>query len=590
MKSKVKTKNGNPCICIGEQQFPACAYVTYFEERNDYAEFTKHGFRMYSVSVSLASQPINTQSGLNFGGGVFDQKGRADFSYVDQSISMILRACPDAYIFPRIYVTMPQWWIEEHPTETTEVPHGKRREMLFSDCFRHDAAQMLKELIEHFRTFFASDRVFGYQISGGNTQEWFHLDLNGSLTQNALPYFNRFLEREYGESTSKLPELSEAKGDGIITDTLLKKYVRFANKEVAKTIELLCEVAKKASCFEQIVGVFYGYTAEVVDGLWGTHALYDIIDSPSIDFFSSPNSYTNGRSLGVDWGDMMPVDSIKLHNKMCFIESDIRTFLTRTPEESRKGSDPQRYYTAELWQGPPTEEMSVYAVRKSLARQLTHGHGLWWFDMFGHWYSTDNLMKEMKTSHELYCYALDTQSDDFDTEVALFLDEKAYSEVGAFSEAASMPYKIRALLGYCGVPYHVYLTEDFDKVIQEKNYKAVVFCRPLLSKEAKKMCEKLNEKGIASYCIHSQTKLPSVAELKAFFKKSNVFVYCDSEDVFYIGNGFVAIHTQNGGKKELSFPKKIKITDVNTKKCHITDHLTVDMKDCETLLFHFSFV
>ena len=38
-ESKVVIKNGNPILRIGNQEFSACAYMTYFDERNDYELF-----------------------------------------------------------------------------------------------------------------------------------------------------------------------------------------------------------------------------------------------------------------------------------------------------------------------------------------------------------------------------------------------------------------------------------------------------------------------------------------------------------------------------------------------------------------------
>ena len=208
--SKIILKNQNPVLQIDGEEFPSCAYITYFEERNDYKAFAERSFRIYSISISFADQPINTASGFKpYLGGVFDEKGKADFSVVDNSIKEILKACPYAYIFPRIYVCMPQWWIDENPTETVDVPRGKKREIIFSHKFRTDAAKMLKDLIEHLKSCPESDHIFGYQISGGNTQEWFNLDLKGSYCENSLYYFNEYLKKKY---PNKANTNTEARG------------------------------------------------------------------------------------------------------------------------------------------------------------------------------------------------------------------------------------------------------------------------------------------------------------------------------------------------------------------------------------------
>ena len=587
--SKIITQNGNPVLCIGNEELSACAYMTYFDERNDYKAFAKKGFRIYSVSISLASQPINTGSGfMPYAGGVFDVKGKADFSLVDKSVSMVLSECPDAYIFPRIYVCMPEWWIEENPEETVPVPFGKRRESLYSEQFRTDAAKMLKALIEHFKSSPFSDNIFGYQISGGNTQEWFHLDLNGSYCEHTLPYFNKYLAKKYPGHipVTSLPDIKLLDKTDEINDLLMTEYLRFASEETAKTVDFLCEVTKSAVEYKQITGAFFGYTAEVADSLYGTHALSKILQSNNIDFISSPNSYMDGRALGVDWPDMLPVDSVKLHNKMCFIECDIRTFLTKSPGESRPGSDPNNYYNGDLWKGPLTEELSFYAVRKSLGRQLTHKHGLWWFDMFGHWYSTDTLMNEMEHSLKMYNDAIINTPAEFPYEVAVILDERSFSHMGKLHPAYKSSYDIRKSLGFTGVPYKFYLSSDWTLIDwQKSDFKAVILGISFDNEYYGKICDTLDKCGISYISITEDKPMYSADELVSFFKKSGVFVYNEDRDIFYLGNGYATLHAVTEGNKVIYLPKEFLCTDLSTGESYITDNIRLQCKQYETKIF-----
>ena len=586
---KIVNKNGNPAICIGNENIPACAYITYFDERNDYDLFSKNGFNLFSVSVSLASQPINTLSGfMPYQKGVFDIKDNPDFLCVENALKRIIDACPDAYIFPRVYVCMPQWWIDENPTETIDVPHGKKRESLYSEKFRIDASNMLNMLITHLENSKYAKHILGYQISGGNTQEWFHLDLNGSYSENTLPFFNKYLKNKYPdiEPLNNLPDIDKIKDNEFIEDKMLVEYLTFASEEVANTICYLCDAAKETLNYKKIIGVFYGYSLEVCNPLWGTHALKKILNSKNIDFISSPNSYTKGRALGVDWADMIPVDSLKLHNKMCFMECDIRTFLTMSPDESRPGSDPLHYYTHKVWEGPETEQLSVYAIRKSLARQLTHKHGLWWFDMFGHWYSSDKMMAEMKMSLELYDETSKNNKIEFETEVAVFIDEESFSKMGNKHPAYDSAYHLKVNLGYAGVPYKVYLISDFDKIDwKNSSFKSVIFNIPLESKFIDEKIEELTEKGISILKITYEKPMYFESELLKFFKNSNVHIYCDSLDVCYVGNGFCAIHASKEGEKKICFPTKVKCTDTETNKTIISDILELALEQHETRLF-----
>ncbi len=592
IESKIITRNGNPILLIDNKEFSPCAYITYFDERNDYELFAKKGFKVYTVTISLAAQPINTLSGFTpFYSGIFDTKGQLDFTEADETINKILEACPDAYIFPRINVTMPKWWVEENPAEIVDVPNGGKREILSSEKFREDACEMLKMVIERYNSSPYADNIFGYQISGGNTQEWAHYDINGSYTKNILPYFNKYLQKNYPGHpiVNELPHLREINDKIFLENDILKKYIRFTNDEMAETVDVFCKAVKEAVNYKQIVGTFYGYVAEVLNPLWGTHSLAKIIDSENIDFYSAPNSYIDFRALGIDWGDMMPTASISLHGKMCFIECDIRTFLTRTPGDSRPDSDPLKYYTNDLWRGPETEELSVCALRKCFARQLTHKYGIWWFDMFGHWFSTDKMMAEMETSRVTYDSIINSDPLEYPTEVAVFLDENVYSEIGKLHPNYGSAYDFRTPLGACGAPYDVYLTSDFNKIDWDTtSYKVVIFGTPTYDDADEKRKKMLEEKGIACVDSSHEKSYPDRAGLIKILKENGVFVYTDSDDVFYIGNGYLSLHAKTEGKKTINLPEILRCRDINTKETIVSDTLSLDMKQFETRIFEIS--
>lgn len=578
--SKIKNIGGTPYIWVDGEIIPSVAYMTYFEERHDYKDFANIGFNLYSVSISLATQPINAGSGaMPYESGVFDKKGEADFSAVDESINEILKHCPNALIFPRIYICPPQWWIDENPEHTISVPHDKRRESLYSDKFREDASDWLRQLIEHLKP---CDNIIGYHISGGNTQEWFHLDLTAGYKPETLPFFNKFLEKNYPNlyPAKSLPPLDAIGTDGVIDNELTRAFLQFANDEVAYTVEHFCKVAKEAVEYKQIVGVFYGYIFEVDNVLWGTHSQHILLESENIDFFSSPNSYAHLRPLGDDWGDMMAVDSVKLHNKMCFIECDVRTCLSTYPGVARKSFDPDGIYNNPLWLGPPTDELSTFAIRKSLARQLTHTHGLWWFDMFGHWFSSEMMMNEMAISKKVYTEASGRNLYHTDNEVAFFVDEKIYQKVGLRHPLASIGER-RFPLGKMGAPYSAFLLSDFNNIDwANTKFKAVI-----VHGYNKEIEETLNKYGIKPLFLTEEKPNPSIEEYREYLTECGVFIYNQTPDVFYLGNGFVGIHAASEGEKNILFPEKLKFTDTETEKVYETDKLTLSLKQYETRLF-----
>ena len=161
MESKLIKNGENFSFLINGKEYPPMAYITYFEENNDYEKFNEIGMKLYSVTISLAYKPINSGTGFTpFFGGVFDNKGKPDYTCVNEAFDRVLDICPDAYIFPRVYITMPDWWIEENPEEVIETRATGLRENLCSDKFREDAAVLLKYLIDYIENSKYSERIF----------------------------------------------------------------------------------------------------------------------------------------------------------------------------------------------------------------------------------------------------------------------------------------------------------------------------------------------------------------------------------------------------------------------------------------------
>lgn len=590
IQSKVVSDGNNVSLQIEGKNVPVCGYITYFEERNEYSAFEKAGYKIYSVTVSFAKQPINTGTGFTpYTGGIFDCKGKADFTELEKSIQRILDICPDAYIFPRVYITMPQWWVDENPTETVPIKDGKFREALYSDKFRKDAGELLEQFIAYIKASEFSEHIFGYQLAGGNTQEWFHFDLQGGLCENALPYFNTYIKSK-GLPLAPLTELPPLQAifeeEGGRAE-YIRAYLRFANECVADTIDYLAEVAKKAVDYKQVIGAFYGYILEVDTPLWGTHCLSKLLESPNVDFFCAPNSYLDLRPLGEDWGDMIPVDSVRLHNKICLMECDIRTCLSDYPNNCRQGSDPEGHYNTDVWKGPSPEPLSVSAVRKCLAHQITHGNSMWWFDMWGGWYASDALMLEMEKALMIYTDISMNHPVHMKTEVAVFVDEALYARLWPYETYKRAQSQIRTALGRSGAPYDIYLISDFEKCFSRGNdYKTVLFPIPV---DTEMLCDAISycEENNISYMRATQEKCQFTAEeLKEYFATAGVWCYCESEDVVYVGNGYVAIHAKTEGQKTIKFPKELVLEDVSNGIMYDRlEALNVQMQQYETRIF-----
>ncbi len=589
MISSVEFKNDKPYISInGELHYPL-AYTTYFEECGEFSDFIKAGYKMFFVNVSFTKLPINNVSGFSpFRTGVFEGD-EPDYREFDGVVGGILAECPDAFIFPRVNVAMPQKWIEENLSESVSTPSGMR-EALWSEKYLRDGTELLNTLVSHIRSADYSHRIAGYQICGGTTQEWMHHDMAGSFSEKGIEKFRLWMKQNYNADT--VPEIT--KGDLFKAgyNEAVSRYGEFCCETASNAVEHFCKALKKLINNEQVVGAFYGYNAYVNDPLLGLAGLGHIIDSPYIDFFSSPCCYDCTRELGVDWGDMITEGSLKLHNKLYFVECDIRTHLTRKMQESRPGTFTGNYFALKndkgnktVWCGPDTLELSLSAVRKAFAHQLTRLSGIWWFDMWGGWYHNEEIMLEMSKMRNIAESSKEKATSYPSAETVVFIDEKAYFNNPRCSDVACSVNNIRVAMGNTGIPFDLCMTEDAPKVIDK--YKAAIFTTPLPSQSGKKamtLCESYN----IAYLFPEGDKIYiSTPKLREFLVSKGVHCYNSDNNVVYCGGGYVGIHTSREGEVEIKLPEKYKVKSLlgtNLEEWE-TDVISLYMKKHDTALF-----
>ena len=558
VQSCVRDHHGVPTLFVNGEPYPSAAYMTYLENYNRYGQFTDAGYTFFSVPTLFAGRWISSSSGLTtpFSKGIFDDRDAPDFSVFDASVRKILDACPDAMIVPRVNVAMPLWWIGAHPDclDGTGV-----RESLYSDVWREDAAQMLRAFLRHVLQSDYGAHIAGYQLAGGNTEEWFHFDMNAGWCPAAEAGFAAFLRAYYPDVPfTGLPDLSLLDGkSGYHRSELLARFLEYASWRVADSIAYLAHTAKLETGGNVAIGTFYGYSLEVTSPLYGTHALGLLLESDDIDFISSPNSYIGVRDPDVDWTEMYAADSVRLHGKLCMQECDVRTHLTKPLCECAPEYDPQGIMTAPIWQGLPDKASSVAQMRKSFCRQLVKGNGFWWFDMWGGWYDDPDLMREMQTYRRIYTQSLAGEDRGSAAEIAVFADESAYKWMtgGGQRNAA---FDQRKPLGFLGAPYDMYDVRDFDAVYGR--YKAVILLQGVKTSAMQNAVRKCRAEKVPFLLSTGQRPTFTVRQLRAFCRANGVHLYCETDDVVYVNARYIAIHATDGGEKTLSLSSGERLT------------------------------
>ncbi len=595
IKSHIEFKNERPFICINGKLHAPLAYTTYFEECGEFDDFIKNNYRMFFINVSFTDSAINNVTGFSpFRTGVFE-KDEPDYSEFDGVVHKILSECPDALVFPRINVAMPRKWIKSNTSECVATPTGMR-ESLCSDKYLNDGAELLKQLVSYIRSADYKDSVAGYQICGGTTQEWMHHDLAGSYSEMSFEKFRIWMKEKY--NVNNVPKISKDDLFKAGFNETVCRYGEFCCESAAHAAEHFCKVLKDYINNEQVAGVFYGYNAFVNDSLSGLLGLRHIIDSPYIDFFSSPCCYDGNRKLGIDWGDMLPTQSVKTHKKLYFVECDIRTHLTRRMQASRPNEYPDEILpltdgngNKTVWCGPETKELSISALRKAFAHQLTKGSGIWWFDMWGGWYHDEEIMSEMKNMKDIADSSAQKNAELYPTaQTVVFIDEKAYFNNPRCSDFCHCVNRTRVAMGNTGIPFDLCMTEDAKKVLHK--YKTAVFTAPLPSESGKKaveLCKKMNIPYIQS---DTEKSWFTTDELRDFLISTGVHCYNSDGNVVYCGDGYLGIHSVDEGKINVTLPKKYKVRQIlgtGFAECE-TESISLDMQKYDTVLFELNMI
>lgn len=178
--------------------------------------------------------------------------------------------------------------------------------------------------------------------------------------------------------------------------------------------------------------------------------------------------------------------------------------------------------------------------------------------MWGGWYHDINIMTELEKMRKIADYSAQKNAYKFPkAETVLFIDEKAYSNIGKTNGIRDSVNQIRVAMGNTGIPFDMFMVEDAEKVIDKYNF--AIFTSPAPSdsgKKAIKLCKSLDIPHIIST---EQKPFYSTNELKEILIESGIHCYCEENCVVYCGNGFLGVHTVSNGVIKIRLPEKHKI-------------------------------
>ena len=451
-----------------------------------------------------------------------------DTDEIDQQIAKLVELDPKALIVPiiRIDGLYAEWymkfWEKNYPDELIRdntgsnniIFHGnkggvlRRQPSWASRPWRELTGKALAKFARHVSSASYADRIVGIHFGAGDGIEWKYFGSVGKQFNDYSPAFaagyREFLKRKYGTlaalneahqtkytdfSEAVLPDRAERERTAYfsIVDPSRRKglidYKEYFSEVTAENIIYFGEIIRKESQGKLIVGTYYGYTLEMPKQHWsetGYFRLGKVLRSPAVDYCMQIIRYDN-RFIGQECGGMSPESSYLLHGKVDYIESDMRTHLSKMKDG---------------WNIDTAHE-TIEVLKRDFAYSLIGGMG-YKYGYFGTGCETGDprIMDMYVTCRgiELDAQKRKWKTMDAETSIAVIVDEDAnfYTVESSHLLNDFVKYQFDELL-HCGAGIDTYLMSDLDKIPQ---YKCYIFLSPLkITKEQEKIINSLKKNG-----------------------------------------------------------------------------------------------
>ena len=563
--SCVRQFHGAPTLFLNGEPFVSLAYITYVDSRACYRSFAQSGYKLFSCSICFGDRPINALNRATaMRHGIFERKGEAHFEYFDEAVRRILSAVPDALIFPRLNVSPPAWWEEEHPDECNDrgFRDGPRRFCVSSRKWLSDTKDFLRKFFAHVAGTRYQEHLVGWQIAGGNTEEWLPLDFNGGQGPASRRFF---------AECSRQDQSPEA-------------YHRFLSEVNAEAVMELAKEVKELTLRRLVVGTFYGYLLETPFWFSMHHALSKLLRCPDVDFLCSPASYSARLKSELGWPTMTAVDSIRHHGKLYLFEFDTRTHLTGFFHDALPQACPADAYTEPIWRPLHDQAATLNALRMNFAQQMALGMGGWWFDMWGGWYESPALMAELKAYLIQAKIFMSDEDRSGIAECAAFVDERSYAFAVRGDHCFAAPHHARMALLHSGVPCDFYELADFPEVAPR--YRAFFFIEPIMTEGLRKAMAWCDARRLPWMPFREGECTSDERPVRQFCLAHGLHCYNLDGHAMYISRNLVSLHARTSGYQTIQLPEVRKVTPLfPSGESFVSNQIALSLAVGETAVF-----
>jgi len=523
-----------------------------------------------------------------------------DWAALDAQTEDLLKASPGARLMVLIDLNTPYWathafWIDSF----TEITHaGTIPE------WRNRTKEWMLDFISYAEKRWG-DKIDGYILSGGCTSEWYEEDRargrSSFAKTRAWNGWCRGKKLSLGETPPTSAELARASFENLVYDPASEPekiaYWKFHNSITANAILFFAEAARKAIPKKKEIGVFFGYYfTSGGNQVALAHLDYGrVYASPDIDFFIAPARYSD-REIGCGSGSQLVQGSVLRHGKRFLHEIDFR------PHDKLI----KPWWTNRIWK---TLEDDLAGNTREAAFAMANNASYWWFDMWGGFYHDPKVRERIAALKKVQDRLKPAPSA---AEILVVCDPESLYHVNEKCPLAhAFDHRFLNSLGRISAPYDVYSFEDLPFLDMDR-YKLVLLNSTLLvtTERAKFLRDKVCRDGRTVLWCYApgvtdgktldasrvktwagvDFKTPGVSTtdmggwssvyaydwklftpwaLTQVAKRAGVHFYVEPEGEkgefmpVYANERFLAIHSKNGGKKEVKLPRKFKtVTDL----------------------------
>ncbi len=219
---RVAPVHGVPTFAIsrdpakGFRSFWRPCFETYAPLQKYFDQFAAAGTQLFCFNANAAACDYGHSS------PVWTATDTWDYTQLDERMRMVLKASPTAMIMPRVNMGTPRWWLEQYPEEHELLDHGSAfyrqpnrnptlpPDRAFPSCastkWRNDMGEALRRLITHIQSSDYADHIFGYILTGMDTEEWYHWSSGSNQLAGYSPptraAFREWLRRKYSSQAN----------------------------------------------------------------------------------------------------------------------------------------------------------------------------------------------------------------------------------------------------------------------------------------------------------------------------------------------------------------------------------------------------